>query len=84
MKKSITSLTKDSPKDEDLYLTDELYFQIDQNGHIVSKVFSQRKLDFLDYGDVSLDEYPMYRKKELIEESQKLKENVYSLRRTKN
>ena len=84
VKKSITSLTKDSPKDEDLYLTDELYFQIDQNGHIVSKVFSQRKLDFLDYGDVSLDEYPMYRKKELIEESQKLKENVYSLRRTKN
>ncbi len=83
VKKSITSVTKDSRKNEDLYLIDDLYFQIDQNGHIVSKIFSTRKLDFLGYGDKNIDDYPMYRKQELIEESQKLKDNVYLLRRSK-
>lgn len=80
VKKHINSLTEESPRDESLYLTDDLYFQIDQNGHIISKIFSQRKLEFLDYGDVDIDDYPLYCKQELIEESKKLKQAVYSLR----
>ena len=69
-----------SSKSEDLYLTDDLYFQIDQDGHIISKVYSQRKLDFLNYADTDVDNYLIYRKKELIEESSKLKEAVHSLK----
>lgn len=80
VKKYINSLTEDSSKGEDLYLTDDLYFQIDQNGHIISKIFSKRKLEFLDYGDTPIDDYPSYRKQELVEESQKLKAAVHSLR----
>ncbi len=76
-------MTEESPRDENLYLTDDLYFQIDQNGHIISKIFSQRKLEFLDYGDVDIDDYPLYCKQELIEESKKLKQAVYSLRNYK-
>lgn len=80
VKKRINSLVEKSSKDEDLYLTDNLYFQIDQNGHIISKIFSQRKLEFLDYGDTDVDNYPLYCKQELVEESKKLKEAVYSLK----
>ncbi len=80
VKKRVTSLTEESRNDEKLFLTDDLYFQIDQNGHIISGVYSQRKLAFLDYGNTNIDDYPMYCKQELIEESQKLKEAVYSLR----
>ena len=76
-------MTEESHKDERLFLTDDLYFQIDQNGHIISRIFSQRKLEFLDYGDADIDDYPMYCKQELIEESKKLKEAVYSLRHYK-
>lgn len=83
VKKRVNSLTKESSKDEDLYLTNNLYFQIDQNGLIISQVFSQRKLDSLDYGDINIDDYPTYLKQGLIEESPKLKENVYSLRHYK-
>ena len=73
-------MTEESSKDEDLYLTDDLYFQIDQNGHIVSRIFSERKLEYLDYGDTDINNYPIYRKQELIEESKKLKEAVHSLK----
>ena len=83
VKKRVTSLTEESRKDERLFLTDDLYFQIDQNGNIISRIFSQRKLEYLDYGDTNIDDYPMYCKQELIEESQKLKEAVYSLRHCK-
>lgn len=80
VKKHINSLTEDSSRDEDLYLTDDLYFQIDENGHIISKIFSQRKLGFLDYGNTDIDNYPSYCKQELVEESKKLKDAVYSLK----
>ena len=83
VKKRVTSLTEKST-DEDLYLTDDLYFQIDQNGHIISKIFSRRKMQYLDYGDLNIDNYPMYCEQELIEESinksPKLKEAIYSLK----
>ncbi len=83
VKKRITSLTEEAT-DEDLYLTDYLYFQIDQNGHIITKIFSERKMQYLNYGDLNIDDYPMYYKQELIEESQKqsprLKEVIYSLK----
>lgn len=76
-------MTEESTKNEDLYLTDYLYFQINQNGLIISKIFSQRKLEFLDYGVTDIDHYPLYRKQELVEGSKKLKEVVYSLRQYK-
>ncbi len=87
VKKRITSLTEESTS-EDLYLTDNLYFQIDQNGHIISKVFSERKIQYLNYGDQDIDDYPMYCRQELVEESQKQspkrKEMIDSLKYGKN
>lgn len=80
VKKHIDSLIEVSSKDEDLFLSDDLYFQIDQDGHIISRVYSQRKLEFLNYGDINIDNYPIYRKHELIEESKKLKDVVHSLK----
>jgi len=83
VKKRVNSLTEESSKNEDLYLSDDLYFQIDQDGNIISKVFSQRKLDYLDYGDLDINQYPTYRKQELVEKNKKLKDAVYSLKRSK-
>lgn len=82
--KRMDSLTEDSSKDDSLCITDNLYFQIDQNGHIVSQIFSERKLGFLDYGDEDLDNYLVCYKQELVEEGKKLKEAVYSLKYNKS
>lgn len=80
VKKRITSLTEDSPKGEDLYLVDDLYYQIDSTGAIVSKIFSKRKLDYLDYDSKDVKEYLNYCKQELIAGSKVLQEKVRALR----
>lgn len=81
--KRVSSRTKENSKgEEDLCLTDDLHFQIDSNGHIISRVLSSRK-GYLNYGDADIDNYPMLCRNELIEESESFKKEVYSLKRCK-
>lgn len=66
-------------KIDNFVIKDNLYFQIDENGNIVSKILSSRKAEYLNYDNISIDKYLETYKNELASEMKKLKGGVYSL-----